>query len=132
MDKRAFGDTVLNVCSKCKGLWVDWFDGNLVHIARDIAPLSIGSVPTSVRTAGNCPICAAPLVVESTTGAGNAGMYLWRCGHCVGTFVPRSSFETLAGIEEAYESTHDLDHGASSPPSPGSRLAATLRALLSG
>ena len=129
LEEQAFGDIVAHVCPDCKGLWVDWFDGALLQVAKEIAHLSSPPAPTSVRTAGNCPSCRAPLVVESTHGAGNAGMYLWRCGACVGTFVPRASFETLVGMDDAEPTTAPY---ASEPaePRPLSRLAAALRALL--
>jgi Zn-finger nucleic acid-binding protein len=94
MDERSLDDALVEVCPSCKGLWIDWFDGDLVHVAKQAAPLSVP--PLAAVPTGNpsCADCRCKMVFEHyATGPG-----LWRCGACAGTFVPRSSFEALVDL----------------------------------
>jgi Zn-finger nucleic acid-binding protein len=90
MEERSLADALVDVCPLCKGLWIDWFDGDIVHVAQEAAPLSVAA---AAAPAGDpsCAECRCQMIFERfATGPG-----LWRCGACAGTFVPRSSFDAL-------------------------------------
>ena len=118
MESRAIDDGAIEVCPDCKGLWVDWFDGELTHIAEETAPLSLPTRPVPEGEALACPVCQRTLGRERHA-AGEA--WIWRCGDCAGSFVPRGSFESLVSADEP---------SPPSAPSPLVRLIAALRALL--
>jgi Zn-finger nucleic acid-binding protein len=97
MEARQLADATVDVCPGCKGLWVDWFDGDLAQVAFQAAPLSIPSAPAPAMAASRaaCPHCERALALQPY---GPDGQSFWRCSECVGTFVPRSTFETLLDI----------------------------------
>jgi Zn-finger nucleic acid-binding protein len=117
MDPRAVNDVVIDVCSGCKGLWLDWFDGELAQVAHDAAPLSVPRSPAPASAGRTCPDCRTPLAPEAYQSA--AG--LLRCGECAGTFVPRASFEALAQLADVAEEQ---------PPSALRRLVNAILRLL--
>jgi Zn-finger nucleic acid-binding protein len=94
MEARTLKDATVDVCPACKGLWIDWFEGELAHVAHEVAPLSIPRAPVPTVQAATCPPCRRPLVPQAYLGV----PFLWRCGECGGTFVPRVSFEALAEL----------------------------------
>jgi Zn-finger nucleic acid-binding protein len=89
MELRVLSESTVDTCSQCRGLWVDWFDGELVTVVKETAPLSFrppGAPPASAA----CPRCTRPLTRETF-----AGVELLRCGECAGSFVPRNAFNAL-------------------------------------
>jgi Zn-finger nucleic acid-binding protein len=119
MDRRTIAEATIDVCSRCKGLWVDWFDGELTQVAREAAPLSVASTAVEGVSSFGCPLCQRILVSEEhAPGAAR----VWRCGECAGSFVPRASFDALVLAGDTPE--------ASIRPGPLARLLAALRALL--
>ncbi len=95
MESRLLADCTVDVCADCKGLWVDWLDGELPHVATEVGPLSVRpGLPTAeVGLVGaGCPRCLKGLVLESLLGT---GPLIFRCGDCGGAFIPRSSLDAL-------------------------------------
>ena len=111
LEQRIAGEAEIDVCPKCHGIWVDWFDGALKTIAHDAAPIP----PADPMTGGNnlCPRCTQPLHFEKL---------LRRCSECAGTFVPRSAFDDLlVAIEPVKEE-----------PTVFQRMKKVLRELIHG
>jgi Zn-finger nucleic acid-binding protein len=106
-------------CPACAGVWIDWFDGNLGSVARqlDDQPGRGGGGQGTLA----CPRCQRSLVPELVPGPG--AHVFWRCPECAGSFVPHASLEELAVAalrQEAAEQRRSLRQ----------RLAAALRELL--
>lgn len=94
MTARIAGDAEIDICPQCSGLWVDWFDGNLVKVAHDAAPIEPGvSVSGGPHT---CPRCQQMLHAESIRG-----VRVHRCQDCAGAFVERLAFDALIGLAVA-------------------------------
>jgi Zn-finger nucleic acid-binding protein len=106
MDARTLKDAVVDVCPGCKGLWLDWFDGEPSHVASEAAPLSVPQGPTPAVLDARCPECRCPLALEHY----RESLALWRCGACAGTFVPRVSFEALAELRPHVEAHRSALH----------------------
>lgn len=119
MNAEQIGEAEVDVCTACGGMWVDWFDGEVRHVAtevlaiesRPMAPASVG-LRNEMFATGACPRCTRQLAVEryvvrvavgpatsernsvsTTTGAD-----LLRCEECAGVFVPRTSAALLATL----------------------------------
>jgi len=91
MELRAAGDATIDVCPTCRGLWLDWFDGDTLTLAELAMPLSRrASAPIPARVA--CPRCSRPL--EERAHDAN-GPIVWRCLECAGSFLPRATVEAL-------------------------------------
>jgi hypothetical protein len=130
MEERGAADVMVDVCPNCRGLWIDWFDGDTVEVAAKAAPLSVRA-PVAIDPAkALCPRCIRPLSFTShaiheghvSGPIMGVGPVLLRCGECGGSFVPRTVFDEL------------LELGASAdveaqPDSPFAKLVAVLRAL---
>lgn len=112
MDPHGSGGAVIDVCPGCGGLWVDWFDGDLVDMVRG-APPAEGAPP---RQAGGsaCPRCNLPLAAERFL---DSGAEILRCGDCSGAFVPRDAARAIT----------EAPHGPAPAGDALSRLAATLQ-----
>ena len=114
-------EATVDTCPRCRGLWVDWFDGELVAVVKETAPLSTRPASDLDTHRAVCPRCSQRLVSETVSGA----ILLLRCTDCMGCFVPRASFTALLG----------LDHPAcvvAEAPKAGAfkRLLAAIRSLL--
>lgn len=130
MDERGAGDAMVDVCSHCRGLWIDWFDGDTVDVAMKAAPLSVRAPVALDLTKAFCPRCLRLLtftnhaIHEYASGPlTDHGPLLLRCGECMGTFVPRTVFDEL--IELANTEEEDTR-----PDSPLGKLLAVIRRLL--
>jgi Zn-finger nucleic acid-binding protein len=126
LEERAAGEALVDICPACGGVWVDWFDGELTPVVRDVAALGRPSgrerPPEGAR--GHCPRCAAGLYGDPHAGD-SLGPLLLRCGECAGSFVPRDAFDAIATFEP----------GAAPEPPAGAagfwrRLVEVVRALL--
>lgn len=126
LDTRVLHDAEVDVCPRCKGIWVDWFDGELHEVALQASPMSIPSTVIAELKTANCPHCKRSIDLQPY---GPGGPALWRCGECAGAFVPRASFEALTEMmppEDVPPSQHD------EPKSAFDKLRAILHRLLSG
>jgi Zn-finger nucleic acid-binding protein len=85
------GDAVVDCCTTCGGVWIDWDDGELsATIKRVPPPTSPARGPRTGSAA--CPRCHAPLGPEHY---GTSHAEIFRCGDCIGAFVPRASIALL-------------------------------------
>jgi Zn-finger nucleic acid-binding protein len=95
----------IDVCDACGGLWVDWFDGQVLTLAveAEAARVERGERTTGAGGMGAamCPHCRHPLAAElgrfadATADELVTGVELLRCPECAGCFVPRSSAHLL-------------------------------------
>jgi Zn-finger nucleic acid-binding protein len=105
LEARVLSGSTVDTCPKCRGLWVDWFDGELISIVKETAPLSMRA-PVAIDPArALCPRCTQPLMPESFSGA----IVLLRCSDCAGCFVPRESFTPLMELDLPAHSRHGAD-----------------------
>jgi len=95
METRPAGAVEVDVCSTCRGLWIDALDGDLAVVAHDAAPLS--GAPGARRHPSRCPCCGEALAFHVVEGV---RAFLYRCVACNGTFVPRDAFDDLAALGE--------------------------------
>jgi Zn-finger nucleic acid-binding protein len=119
LDPAKVGDAIIDVCPACGGLWVDWFDGDLVQMVRG-AP----HVPDAARVLDRpgrweCPRCHRGLEEESYQGT---TADVRRCADCAGVFVPKTSIGAVAHLTEA--------DAPAPPPDALSKLARTLQRWL--
>jgi Zn-finger nucleic acid-binding protein len=112
MEQRSIAEAIVDVCPQCKGLWVDWFDGDLGTIARDAAPLSAAE-HAAVGSPSACPRCHSALTM-------NPHRATWHCADCNGVFVPRQEFDSILEFPPPVET-----------PSIFQRLLDVLKALVS-
>lgn len=120
MELRNAGESVVDVCPTCRGLWIDWLDGDTRAVTELAMPLSIRADPPITR-APDCPRCKEALA-QQTSSPG--GLSLWRCGGCAGTFLPRSMVDTILALEPEYE-----DEAPTGESSLVARLVEALRAV---
>lgn len=116
MEPKILEGCTVDVCSRCRGLWVDWFDGELFQVTREVGALSQRE-PVALPPDAPCPRCHRKL----EWGKPHT---LLRCGECGGTFVPRPAFDEILAL--AMEASAG-DEGR--PVHPFVRL---LRALFGG
>ena len=81
----------VDVCPTCGGVWLDWFDGDPVRLARRVT--AAPTVQEAKAAEGRCPRCLIPLVPEEFR---EAGPQVHRCGECFGLFVPGGAVALLA------------------------------------
>ncbi|MEO7329857.1 MAG: zf-TFIIB domain-containing protein [Minicystis sp.] len=85
------GESVIDLCPACAGVWVDWDDGELTSMIKS-AP---SPRPPARPVAGgsfSCPRCRAPLVNERY---GTSEAEILRCSECIGAFVPHAAIALL-------------------------------------
>lgn len=95
MEARLLSGSTVDACPTCRGLWVDWFDGELLAIVKETAPLSVRGDLSNMPIGGKCPRCTQPLTAETF----NETIALLRCSDCAGCFVPRASFTMLLELD---------------------------------
>jgi Zn-finger nucleic acid-binding protein len=105
LEARVLSGATVDTCVKCRGLWVDWYDGDLLSIVNETAPLSFRSPVEINRALAKCPRCTQPLMPESFAGT----IVLLRCSDCAGCFVPRASFTPLLELDLPAHSRHGAD-----------------------
>lgn len=129
MDERGAADVMVDVCPTCRGLWIDWFDGDTVDVAMKAAPLSMRAPVAIDPSKTFCPRDQQPLAFSNhalhTEASGpitGHGPMLLRCGECGGSFVPRTVFDELLEL-----ATHP--EGEAEPNTPFGKLLAVLRRI---
>jgi len=115
MNERRIDTLAVDVCTECRGLWIDWFDGDTLTVAQMSAPLSMRA-PTPMRADARCPRCTRPLEARNHEAIGPV---VHRCIECAGTFVPREVFDALVAFEPP-RSEHP--HEEKRPPEPGAPI----------
>ncbi|CAN5536622.1 hypothetical protein BH09MYX1_BH09MYX1_47340 [soil metagenome] len=115
MAQRVLEGCTIDVCGRCRGLWIDWFDGELLDVTRQTGPLSHRE-PVAIPSDAGCPRCQRALEW------GNPHTLL-RCGECGGTFVPRAAFDEV--LVFALEDTP-----ADEPETAWHRFLRVMRAVL--
>jgi Zn-finger nucleic acid-binding protein len=108
---------VIDVCPTCGGIWVDWFDGDLVQLVRGAPAIEV-TLPERQGT-GACPRCHRPLAWERYQ---DSRAEILRCADCAGAFVPRSSMQAIASLAGPFAARAPLD--------PLSKLALVLQRWL--
>jgi len=127
MDLRAAGDATIDVCPTCRGLWLDWFDGDTLALAELAMPLSrraTAPVPAKVV----CPRCSHPLEERAHD---TSGPIVWRCLECAGSFLPRATVEALLiwSASNAPELPDDAPPASLRDATVLAKLRGALRAL---
>ena len=106
MELRSLSEAMVDTCPRCRGLWVDWFDGDLLSVVHEVAPLSLRpSVALDPTRAHACPRCSHTLTPETFGGS----VLLLRCMECAGCFVPREAFTALLELDLPAHSRHGAD-----------------------
>lgn len=93
MEQRLLSEATVDTCAQCRGLWVDWFDGDLVAIVKESAPLSFRPA-VELPIGAPCPRCTRALMPESV-----GDVTLLRCAECAGCFVPRAAFNAVLDLD---------------------------------
>ncbi len=154
METESVGDAEVDVCTVCRGIWIDWFDGEIRKVARTVVATerARGSVPppphsplrAEANATGACPRCtrqltSEPYVVHTTVGEAQAhtsvsqgtGADLLRCEECAGVFVPRASAGLLATLPADEEPPPSSTTGPGVlEPLPWQRFMAVVRRVL--
>jgi Zn-finger nucleic acid-binding protein len=89
---------LVDVCSDCGGVWVDWLDGEVASVARRAARRAHGHSRAPGALQGACPGCGQELYADRYEPEGPE---VFRCGGCAGTFVPRASLGPLGRARSA-------------------------------
>ena len=120
MQARVLSEATVDTCPACRGVWIDWFDGELVAIAKETAPLSMPEARVPRQERHVCPRCTQPLGAETFLDK----VMLLRCSDCAGCFVTREAFTAL--VEMVPEPNAPNDAGLLD------RLLAFVKRLLEG
>jgi Zn-finger nucleic acid-binding protein len=120
LDPREVGDAIIDVCPACGGIWVDWFDGDLVVMVRGAPPAPGAQIPGAPGSS-SCPRCRRALGGERYL---ESHAEIMRCGDCAGAFVPRGSVSALVMLDP------HVHEEAPAPHDPLARLALVLRRWL--
>jgi Zn-finger nucleic acid-binding protein len=121
LEPKQVGEAVIDVCPTCGGIWVDWFDGDLVAMVQG-APRAGGARGGEAGGGGNggetsCPRCRQELHPEQYLESRAA---ILRCGDCAGAFVARSAARMLIAIQPGRDKDPEK-------PDALTRLIAVLR-----
>jgi len=93
------GEATIDVCPQCQGIWVDWFDGDLPSIAREVR---LKGAEAGQGGDSRCPLCREALAAEVHLEA-----EVLRCAACSGVFVPRPSVDVLLEARDPSEPKED-------------------------
>lgn len=137
----------VDVCASCQGIWIDWFDGEVGDVARDVLAVtahtpvssSASSMRNESRAVGGCPRCngvqlvAERYVLKKQPAFGKAetqetGAELLRCEHCAGSFVSATS-ASLLGTLPADADPPPSESAKALEPLPWQKFVAVLKAL---
>src|SRR5262249_35620894 len=99
LDPREVGDAIIDVCPACAGIWVDWFDGDLVAMVRGAPGVPDARLPEREGSSA-CPRCKAPLAMERYL---ESSAEILRWADCAGAFVPRSSVNAIVVLDPEHK-----------------------------
>jgi Zn-finger nucleic acid-binding protein len=155
MTAEALEECEVDVCAACGGVWIDWFDGEVRAVAKEVLtgtatgritprPSDPGDVRSEPRAMGACPRCMRQLAMEryvvnalvrsedrrdlvrTTT---ETGADLMRCEECAGVFVSRTAMETLSTLPKNDEAPRSENPAKVLEPLPWQKLLAVIRRL---
>jgi Zn-finger nucleic acid-binding protein len=101
LDATEVGDAIIDVCPACGGIWVDWFDGDLVAMVRGAPDVPGARLPERAGSSA-CPRCQRPLGSERYL---DSKAEILRCEDCAGAFVPRSSVNAIVELDPEHQDT---------------------------
>ena len=81
---------LVDLCTKCGGVWIDWEDGDFTELARAIPPARAREIPRGGP--GRCPRCNLPLAAEMFLESA----VVLRCTECAGAVLPYASIGKIA------------------------------------
>ena len=106
MEDRAASDAVVDVCTECHAVWIDWFDGDIATVASDIEVVK--TIPVRVSDKHPCPRCRTELVSERLY---QTGPYVYRCADCSGVLVPSAVLDEVVALGPADQHEDTVDSG---------------------
>lgn len=116
MEDHAASDAVVDVCSDCHAVWIDWFDGDIATVAGDVHVSK--AIPANVTDKHPCPRCRTELVSERLY---QTGPYIFRCADCSGVLVPSAVIDEVVALGPSEQRGEPLDAG------PLARMLSKLR-----
>ena len=89
----------IDVCRDCRGVWFDWFDGEVSSLARHL-----DTDPGQPRTLATprCPRDGQGLEPQAYLGSGPR---VWRCQGCLGLFAARDQIAALQDFHHVMPNT---------------------------
>ena len=118
MEERSTAEALIDVCTQCGAVYLDWFDGD-PHVALiGWHPVDRTNAP-ALRLSSNCPKCGGRFEGEELAGTGSV---VFRCTDCAGFYATQDAARMIAGHTEPLPSE---------TPSFFRSLAAALRSLFS-
>ncbi len=135
----------VDVCGACQGIWIDWFDGEIGEVTRDVLAMKMpvggaaSELRNEVRALGGCPRChGMQLVVEryvlkrqpaiGKVETQQTGAELMRCEHCAGSFVSATSASLLGSLPTDGDAPPS-ESAKALEPLPWQKFVAVLKAL---
>jgi Zn-finger nucleic acid-binding protein len=122
LEERAMQASAVDVCTDCAGVWIDWFDGEISAVARNVTPRRARSspAPATPGRARSCPCCNRGLDAEPFR---DLGPEILRCPDCAGVFIPPGSLAEIVAMGPPEDQPQ-------AEPSVLARLVEALRRLL--
>ncbi len=116
MEDRSAADAIVDVCTECFAVWIDWFDGDIATVASDVQVVK--TIPIHVSDKHPCPRCRTELVSEKLYAT---GPYILRCVDCSGVLVPSAVLDDVVALGPADQRGDAVDSG------PLARILTKLR-----
>jgi len=107
MEDRAAADAIVDVCSECHAVWIDWFDGDIATVASDVHVSKI--IPAHASDKHPCPRCRTELISEKLF---DTGPHVYRCSDCSGVLVPSAVLDEVVAMGHADQLRDTEDTGA--------------------
>lgn len=120
MEDRAAADAVVDVCTACHAVWIDWFDGDVAAVAGEIRVEK--TIPARIADKHPCPRCRTELVSERLF---DTGPFVYRCKDCSGVLVPSAILDDVVALGHADQRGDRPETGSFS------RMIAKLRKIFS-
>jgi Zn-finger nucleic acid-binding protein len=120
MEDRAASDAVVDVCTECSAVWIDWFDGDISTVAGEVD--IVKTIPQHVSDKHVCPRCRTELLSEKLY---HTGPYVFRCADCSGVLIPSIVLDEVVALGPADQHLESTDAG------PLARMLTKLRKIFS-
>jgi Zn-finger nucleic acid-binding protein len=89
-----------DVCPKCGGVFLEFFDGEPSAVSRRMLGRRKHAPGPVVGVGSACPDCSTPMTRKAYLGQGPE---LARCDECLAVFIAESELPSLANLELAPE-----------------------------